>query len=324
MLMRTMATTVLAAACAIVLGAAPARAQDGAGSTGAAVLQLLAGGRAAAFSGAYSAATNDADVVFYNPAGIAGLLAGAGFSYQRQVLDIGLASASGAYGFGRFVLGAGAVFLDYGDVDEMVPDPVFGGQTGTATGNTVGASEIGARVVGAGSLMDGRLNIGAAVGIVSTDLAGASRSAPFVDAGVQYALPRITLAASVRNIGGAMSGGGLADAELPSEARLGAMFELASPNGFGAVLAADLVSELNAGTTGVVAGVEAGLLPGLASRVGAVGRVGWAANAGDEAQGALQLGAGLSLGPVAVDYAYQNYDLFGALHRFGVRWSRLP
>jgi hypothetical protein len=27
---------------------------------------------------------------------------------------------------------------------------------------------------------------------------------------------------------------------------------------------------------------------------------------------------------VAVDYAYQNYDLFGALHRFGVRWSRLP
>jgi hypothetical protein len=36
------------------------------------------------------------------------------------------------------------------------------------------------------------------------------------------------------------------------------------------------------------------------------------------------VGAGLSLGDFALDYAYQNYDLFGSLHRFGVRWARLP
>ena len=304
--------------------AAPASAQDGAGSAGAAVLQMLAGGRAAALSGAYTAAAGDADVLFYNPAGIAGLTAAAAFSYQRHVEDIGLASAAGAFQLGRVVVGVSALFLDYGDIDELIPDPAFGGQTGMPTGNTVGASEIAARVAAALPLMDGRLAVGAAAGLVSVDLAGESRSAPALDLGARYAVPFGTVGASIRNIGGSLSGSGLADAPLPTQLRLGGAFELLGESGLGATVAADLVAELEEGGAGVVAGVEAGLLPSGTSRIGAVGRVGFNGAAGDDGLGTLQLGGGLSLGGFAVDYAYQNYDFFGSLHRVGIRWSRLP
>jgi hypothetical protein len=297
-------------------------AQNG-GATGASVLQLLAGGRASALSGAYTGASGDADVLFYNPAGIAGMARGIAISYQQHVENIGVATAAGAVRVGRLVLGASALYLDYGDIDEYVPDPDFGGQTGMPTGNTVTASEMAARLSGGLPLMDGRLNLGASLGYVSTDLAGTGRGTPFFDMGAQYALSSVTLGVALRNVGGALSGSGLADADLPTEARLGAMFSLVRPTGIGAVASADLVAELKGGTTGIVAGVEAGLLPHAGSRLGAVGRVGFNGATGDEGQGTLLLGGGLTLGSLAVDYAYQNYDLFGALHRVGVRWAVL-
>jgi hypothetical protein len=285
---------------------------------------MLAGGRASALSGAYTAATLDADVLFYNPAGAATLGAAASVSYQQHVEDIGLATGAGAYRFGNLVLGASAIFLDYGEIREFVPDPDFGGQTGIATGNMVSASEVAARLTGALALADGRFNLGASVGYVSTDLAGTGRGTPFVDVGGQYLLSGLTIGAAVRNVGGTLSGSGVADADLPTEARLGAMYEFARDTGFGGAVSADLVTGLNGGTTGIIAGFEAGLLPRGASRVGAVGRIGYDTGVGDAGQGALALGGGISLGPLAVDYAWQNYDLFGSLHRFGVRWSRLP
>ncbi|MGH7502399.1 MAG: hypothetical protein ACREL7_11640 [Longimicrobiales bacterium] len=307
-------------ACGII-GPSSLQAQ-GAGSTGATVLQLLAGGRAAALSGAYAAAQGDSDVLFYNPAGIAALDAAAGLSYQRHVEEIGVATGSAAFRVGRIVLGASAIFLDYGDIDELVPDPDFGGQTGMPTGNTVSATETAARVAAGLPLLDGRLNVGGAAGFVSNSFAGATRGTVLFDVGAQYVLSRITFGAALRNIGGSLSGGGLADAALPTEARAGAMLEMTQTSGLGFIASADLVHELNAGLTGVVAGVEAGLFPNAASQIGAVARAGYDAGTGEDGQGALRLGGGLSVGRFAFDYAYQNYELFGSLHRFGVRWMR--
>jgi hypothetical protein len=312
------------AALATLACALPARAQDGAGSAGAMVLQMIAGGRAAGLSGAYTAATGDADVLFYNPAGITSLAAGAAFSYQRHVEEIGLASGAGAFQLGRFTFGVSALFLDYGSIDVIEPDPDFGGQTGIPTGATVGASETAARISAATPLLDGRLSVGASAGIVSVTLAGSGRATPMFDVGAQYALPFGTLGASVRNVGGALSGEDIADASLPSQLRLGGAFHATGPSGIGALLAADLVAELAEGTTGFVAGVEAGLMPAVAGDLAAVGRVGFNGAAGEEALGVLQFGGGIALGGFAVDYAYQSYDFFGALHRVGIRWSRLP
>lgn len=307
-----------------LLCAAPLAAQDGAGSAGAVVLQLPAGSRAPALSGAYAGVSNDADALFYNPAGIAGLDGAATVSYQRHVEDIGFASAGGAFRVGRVVVGASLLMLDYGDIAEIVPDDDFGGQTGRPTGNTIGSSELAARVSAAMPLA-GRFHVGLAAGYVSTDLAGASRGAPFLDAGVQYAaLPRVTFGAALRNFGGSMTGNGLADAPLPKELRAGAAVDLTAAGGLGARLVADVVTALEEGTTGVVAGVEAGLAPATAGGLGAVGRLGFDAGTGDDGLGAVRFGGGISLSGIAVDYTYQNYEYFGAIHRFGIRWSRLP
>jgi hypothetical protein len=255
---------------------------------------------------------------------VASIAAAASLSYQRHVEDIGLISAAGAFRAGRLVIGASLLVLDFGDIAEVVPDDDFGGQTGRPTGNTVGASEMAARAAVALPLYDDRLHVGLTAGVVSTDLAGARRSAPFVDAGVQYLLSRVTVGASIRNLGGHMSGNSLAEAPMPTELRAGAVFDISNVQGLGALFAADLVTSLEEGTTGVVAGVEAGLMPRVAGTLGAVGRIGYDTGPGEDGLGALRLGGGISLAGIAFDYTYQRYDFFGTIHRFGVRWSRIP
>lgn len=308
---------------ASALDAPPALAQDGAGTTAAAVLQLLPGGRAAALSGAYVSSTADADVLFYNPAGIGALDAAAAVSYQRHVEDIGVASGAGAYRVGRVVIGAGAVFLDYGEIDELIGDPDFGGQVGQPTGRTLGASEVAARLAAALPLMDGRFRVGAGAGYVSESFAEARRSTVFFDAGAQYAVrPDITLGGSLRNIGGALSGAGLIEADLPSEARVGGTLDLPVSRGLTATVAADVVARLGEGGAGAVGGLEAAYRPEPDGRLAAMARVGYNGAAGEAGLGRLQLGGGLVYGGLALDYVYQNYDWFGSLHRFGIRWVR--
>lgn len=304
-------------------GAAGIRAQDGPGTTAAAVLQLVPGGRAAALSGAYASATGDADVLFYNPGGLASVNAAAAVSYQRHVEDIGVASFAGAYRFGSVVVAAGAVVLDYGEIEELVGDPDFGGQVGTPTGRMLGASETAARAAAAVPLMQGKLRVGAGAGYVVENLAEARRSTVFFDAGAQYdAHPNAKVGASIRNIGGSMSGAGLLDADLPAEARIGATVALPLRRGFAASAAADVVARLGEGSTGLVGGVEAAWRPESDPRLGAMARIGYNGAAGEAGLGRLQLGGGLAYGGIALDYVYQSYDWFGSLHRIGVRWSR--
>lgn len=313
----------LALGALLLLNALPLAAQDGAGTAGATVLQLMAGSRAPALSGAYAGIAGDADALFYNPAGAATLRAAGMLSYQRHVEDIGLISAAGAFRTGPVVLGASLVVLDYGSIDEIVPDDGFGGETGLPTGATVSASELAARFTAALPLAGDRMRLGVSAGVVSTDLAGTRRSAPFLDAGMQYSLPRLTLGASLRSLGGALAGRDMADAPLPSELRAGAALDLApSAGGFGVLVSADFVAGLEEGSTGLLAGIEAGLRPTATADYGAVMRAGWNAGIGSDGLGALQVGGGLNIGEVAVDYTWQRYDFFGTIHRFGVRWAR--
>jgi hypothetical protein len=310
----------LSGALAAVLLAAPAGAQQGAGSTGATVLQLTPGSRAAALSGAYTSATGDADVVFYNPAGLASLRTGASFSYERFVEDIALGSLSGAFRAGSLSIGAGLAYLNAGSVREVIPDPIFGGERGNETGNTVSESEAAGRLSASLPLREGRLRLGAGAGFVSSSIAGETSSAPIFDLGAQASVSSaLGVGAALRNLGGSLSG----DAgRLPSEARLGATFQAGGAGGLGFLVAADYVQRLKEKTGGLVAGVEAGLLPGGASRFGAVGRVGYSTDQSDGGLGPLEIGGGISLGALALDYTYRNLDFFGAVHRFGVRWSR--
>src|SRR5512146_234297 len=217
-----------AAALAPLLVAAPAAAQNGAGSAGATVLQMPAGSRAAAFSGGYSAMTGDADVLFYNPAGISSLQAGAGFSYAPLVEGISFGSVSGAFRLGRIALGAGVSYLNGGSLDEITPDPLFGEQRGRSTGQTVSATESAARLAAAVPFGDGRIRVGAAAGFVSSNIAGSSAGTPLFDLGVQAGvIPSLSVGASLRNFGGSL-GKDTTSAPLPAEARVGLSYARAT------------------------------------------------------------------------------------------------
>lgn len=313
----------LAAAGALVAlaAAAPARAQQGAGVAGGTVLQMPAGSRAATFSGAYTGMTGDADVLFYNPAGLASLNAGAGAAFEPLVEGISFGSAAGSFHVGRLALGAGVAYLNGGSVDVITPDPLFGGQRGATTGQTASATESAVRVAASYPFAAGRVRLGAAAGFVSTAVAGLSSGAPLFDAGAQVGLmPSLTLGVSLRNFGGSLSGDSTS-APLPAEGRVGLSFVRTARSGVGMAVSADFVAGLKEHTSGFVAGAEAGLIPGGAHRLGAVARVGFSGDQGSNALAPLQVGGGLSLGSIALDYTFQNLNYFGAVHRIGLRWT---
>lgn len=308
------------AALAADLAPSPAHAQQGAGSAGGVVLQMPAGSRAASLSGAYTAVTGDADVLFYNPAGLSSFQAGAGVSFEPLVEGISFGSAAGAFRLGKLALGAGISYLDGGSVDVTTPDPLFGGQRGTTTGQTASASMSAARFAAALPLMDGRLRVGAAAGFVSQSIAGASSGAPLFDLGAQFGLmPSLTAGASLRNVGGSLSGDSTS-APLPAEARVGLAYTRATHTGLGLAVSADFVAGLKEHTSGIVGGVEAGLMPAGSRRFGAVARVGFSGDQGSNGLAPLQVGGGLSLGAFALDYTFQDLNYFGAVHRIGLRW----
>jgi len=303
--------------------AAPAAAQSGVGVAGAQVLQLPAGSRAPALAGAYTAGYGDADLLFYNPAGAAALDRAVSVAYQSYFEDIVAGSGAAVFRLGALVVGAGLVFLDAGEVAEIVPDPAYGGQRGMETGQTVTASENAARFAAAASLLDDRLRLGAAAGVVSSDLAGIIRSAPFFDIGAQYAVRELTVGAVLKNLGGAMTSDTADDATLPTEARFGASYQMIlGQGGLGAALAADVFHRMQEGTSGLAVGLEGGLMATPELPLAAVVRAGVSVEAADEFLAPLRLGAGVAYGDIAVDYTYQSYDVLGSVHRFGLRWVR--
>jgi hypothetical protein len=294
-------------ALAFALCNAPADAQS-AGKTGAQVLQFNAGSRAAAMAGAYTAATSDADALFYNPAGMATVRKAASASYETHSLDIAYGSAAGLIRFGRVNIGTSVAYLDAGSINEITPDPEFGGNTGIGTGNTVSASESAARIsIGAAF---NQLRAGASVGFVSSTVADASSQMVGLSAGLQYDVAGMTLGAVLRDVGGS---------DLPTEARLGVSRTFMNDKNIGATFNADAIARVREGSFSAVGGLEVGILPGNANDFGAVARIGYDAEPGNLAP--LRFGAGITMKSVSLDYAFQNLDFAGVVHRIGVRWA---
>src|SRR5207253_5952221 len=100
--------------------------------------------------------------------------------------------------------------LDAGSINEVTPDPEFGGNTGVGTGNTVSASESAARI-SVGTAFN-RIRAAASIGFVSSNVADASSQSFGLSAGLQYDVANMTLGAAIRDIG---------SGNLPTEARLG-------------------------------------------------------------------------------------------------------
>jgi hypothetical protein len=300
---------------AALASAAPLASQT-AGETGAHVLQFHAGSRAAALSGAYTSAYGDADALFFNPAGIAAMASGASFSYETHASDVALGSVAAFTHIRALRFGASLVYLNAGDIAEIVPDGEFGFNSGTATGNRIDAGEIATRVSVALPLFAGRVRAGASIGFVSVNIAEVNQTATIADVGIQYDLALMTFSIAARNLGGTL---GATDERLPTEIRIGALVPVLNMAGVGANFFIDGISRVHENTVDFAGGIEAGLIPNAARDVGAVIRVGYDGESGQ--LGALRFGAGLSLRSASVDYTFQSMDVAGSVHRLGVRWA---
>jgi hypothetical protein len=309
----------------LAAGAVPASlaAQSGNGAHAAAVLSLPGGGRAAGMGGAYTADT-DVDALFYNPASTSWQNGAAGASYQRHVEDIGYATAAGGARVGSIAFAISLGFLDYGSIAEIRPDPDYGGQRGAETGTNLDAGEMAARGTLAFATLDDRLSVGASAGVLWVGVAETGRAAPIFDAGVQYRVRSgLTAGAALRNAGGQLTGASLTSASLPTELRAGVAWRLPVPPlaGTSAATNVDLIAPLRHRDPAAAVGLELRHAPDGRPFAAAL-RAGYNGDAGSGGLGRVHVGAGIDVDRFALDYAFQNMDLLGTVHRLGVRWAR--
>ncbi len=312
----------------LLLCAVPAGVSgQGPGSAGGQTLTLTPGARAAALGGAYTGVGGDSDGVFYNPAAAGWVAAGAAFGYENHVEGISMGSVSGGVdvGAGGLRVGAGLVYLSAGEIEEVVPDPRYGGERGRPTGATFGATEAAGRLAVAVPFLDDRARVGVGVGAVSSELAGFRRTAVFADLGAQYRSRGLLVGAALRNLGSSAANASSEGVPLPLEAALGASYRHRFTPAHGALLTADVLVGLEEETVGLAVGAEAGLLPiagdGAARAVSAVVRAGAILGRGHEL-GSARVGGGVGIGRLSLDYTAQSLEYFGLVHRFGLRWTR--
>ena len=163
-------------------------------------LRLDMSARAAALGGTYITYSDDADVIFYNPAGL-NLLEGTpvSFSFTKHLMDInlaGLAYSTVLSDIGR--VGAAIQYINYGTFDEA---DEFGNRTGE-----FGAGELAVLLSYAGGLEE-NLYYGATAKIIYSTIADRSSSAGALDLGLHYVIPsqQINIALVALNLGAQLS-----------------------------------------------------------------------------------------------------------------------
>ena len=145
-------------------------------------LRLDGSARAGALGGSFVSNNDDADVIFYNPAGIK-LLEGnpASFSFFKHLMDINLATFSYSTEYediGRF--GAAIKYINYGTFEGS---DEFGVRTGE-----FGVNEM-ALVVGFANQLDENFYYGANAKFIYSGIETRSSTAIAVDLGLHYAIP---------------------------------------------------------------------------------------------------------------------------------------
>lgn len=281
---------------ALVLVVAPvAPASCGGGECGAGLLDVGAGACALGMGGAHTGARSGVDMVFWNPAGMAGM---SGFQ-----LFAGHTESSGGADFEH----AAAGFR----VDDSWVIAIAGiyGKVGGDGG--AGASESEAfAVIGAGCVdLLGWGSAGVGVKYINENRGGESAGAFALDAGVSGRLPLtgLSVGAAVRNWGTDLELGG-DTSSLPTAAVLGAYFR---PPVLPLSASADIAFP-DEGESFLAVGLEYTPLPLVAVRGG------WSTRDGGPD---YTLGVGLGVPLVAVDYAYISYGESGSGHSASARFG---
>ncbi|HBL18431.1 MAG: hypothetical protein A2X36_16475 [Elusimicrobia bacterium GWA2_69_24] len=289
-----------------VLGswAAPAWAGRWGGAQPFDFLFLEAGAEQGALGGAFTAGSGSADVIAYNPAGLASMGSRhAVFTHQQHFQDVTRERFAAA---GRSGLGFAVDYLSYGELQRTTLSAPDGGGLGGFTPKAWTAA------AGLGIGLSESLSAGAAGKFIREEIDDARASAWAADAGLQLEVladPRWRLGVAVQNLGPrvrfesareplplVVRWGSAAYAELLGR-RVGWLFDVVQEPDGGAVI--------NTGVT-VLA------LEHLALRVGYNGR--------NDAGLGLTAGFGLALGSLSADYAIVPYGPLGFSHQMGLGW----
>jgi hypothetical protein len=313
------------AAAAIVLCATIAGAQTSADTRAAILLTLPASSRALALGESWSAIVDDESAIFYNPAQLArvrGLAIGG--SLQNYVASTTLGAFAVAVPLSRGTLGFGLQLLNYGSADEIVPADGSGGQVGAPTGSTVTAQDM-ALTVGYGIAFGARhqLRVGAALKYARQEIASYSGGALAGDIGAAYSLANgWDVSAALQHMGSKLTLASVS-APLPLTWRASIAAPIMSAGAFSLRPMAEARQVSGADLTGVL-GTEASWRTGTSGTV-VFARAGYAFRGSTDARAPFTVGAGITLGKLQVDYAYEGFDLIGgATNRVGVRFAALP
>ena len=179
-------------------------------------LRVQSSARASALGGSFLTYFDDADIIFYNPAGMKHSKdSPISFSFTKYLMDINLASLAYSTefeGIGRF--GAALQYINYGTFDEA---DEFGNRTGE-----FGAGEF-ALLFGYAGTLDENFYFGANAKIIYSSIADRSSSAIALDLGLHYAIPskQIYIAAVILNLGSQLSSYLETREDLPIDVAIG-------------------------------------------------------------------------------------------------------
>jgi hypothetical protein len=174
------------------------------------------GARAAAMAGTFVAHNADPNCLFYNPAGLALIQQqSASVGFFKHLMDINAGSLVYAHPLEDVgVLSAGIVYYNYGSFDET-------DWQGQVLG-TFRAADLAFTTAFSGSLEE-NLTYGAGAKFIYSQIAGYASTALGFDAGILYSIPdsRITVGASIRNLGMQLSKFSETREDLPLDLSIG-------------------------------------------------------------------------------------------------------
>ncbi len=194
-------------------------------------MNLDPSGRGGAMGGAFVSMTDDANMIFYNPAGLATITdPQASISYMKHILDInsGVASfAENVPNFGAF--GVGVQYMNYGTFD-------LTDQNANVLG-TFGASDL-AITAGYANKLDSNLYYGANAKMLFSTIDIYHSSAGAIDAGLLYVMPdkHLSFGIAIQNAGVQFTDYIGTNEPLPFDVRIGGTMQ---PKGLPLILNLD-------------------------------------------------------------------------------------
>ena len=289
----------------LLLGAVPLFSQIENASTGLAFLKLGVGGRAIGMGEAYSALSDDASGMYYNPAGIA-----FGEGNQVTVMHKQWIFGTTSEFLGSTVHGQQFTF-GFGLNSTNVDGIEIRQQPGPSEG-TFGVHDLAVSAT-ASWRIDTSLSVGVSGKFLYEKIYVDESDGAAVDFGARYQIDRhFAVAAAISNIG-SMSTLLNEPIILPAGVRLGASYQAAATDLFAFTLASDVLKTFKDNGSRVDVGGELAYNSFLAFRTGY--------QFGYDAKG-LSAGFGLRYGLIQLDYAYVPFlDQLGDTHTFALTFS---